>query len=80
MFNIWYRSLKLKNICYMTELFNPLWVRVRKKVMLTQKLNISERKASAVGNRQSDLPLGWGEGSALHALLKDQRTGGAECT
>ena len=63
----------------MTELFNPVWVRVRKKVMRTQKLNISERKASTVGNRQSDLPWGWGEGSALHTLLKDQRAGGAEC-
>lgn len=38
-----YRSLESMNICYMTELFNPVGVRVRKKVMLTQKLNISER-------------------------------------
>ena len=46
------------NICYRTELFNPVWVRVRKEVMLTQKLNISERKASTVGSRRTDLLLG----------------------
>ena len=43
MFSIWYRSLELMNICYITELFNPVRARVRKKVMLIQKLNVSER-------------------------------------
>lgn len=40
----------------MIDLFNPVWVRVRKVVVLTQKLSISAA-ASAVGKCQTALLL-----------------------
>lgn len=65
------------NICYMTELFKPAWVRVSRMEMLMQKLGLSASRVNAVGKPQTALPLGRG----LWTLCSWFRgLGGAGCT
>lgn len=46
------------NTCYLTELFNPVWVRVGRMATLSQKLGMPTSRVSAVGKLQTSLILG----------------------
>lgn len=59
------------NTCYLTELFNPVWVRVGRMATLSQKLGTPTSRVSAVGKLQTSLI--WG--TALKALPRAQWAG-----